>query len=141
MYKVIGSDNREYGPASEEHILRWIAEGRANGATQLQKVGETGWRALSSFPEFAQALAAGTAPPVTEAATASGAPAKASPWSSDAPGSPPPGTNADAEALAKELIARNVSLDIGACVQKSWELLQKNFWLVAAAWAGSDKIA
>jgi hypothetical protein len=138
MYKVIGSDNREYGPASEEHILRWIAEGRANGATQIQKVGETGWQSLSSFPEFAPALAAGKAPPVSDAPAAAAAP---SAWSTDAPGAPPPGTTANAEAIAKELIARNVSLDIGSCVQKSWELLQRNFWLVAAGWAVSFFIA
>lgn len=138
MYKVIGSDNREYGPASEEHILRWIAEGRANGATQVQKVGDTGWRSLSSLPEFAQALASGAAPPVSQAPMAT---AGASGWSGAAESAPPPGTSADAEALAKELIARNVPLDIGSCVQRSWELLQKNFWLVAAGWAVSFFIA
>jgi hypothetical protein len=56
MYKLIGSDNREYGPASEETVRRWIAEGRANGESQAQAEGETGWRALASFPEFAAAL-------------------------------------------------------------------------------------
>ena len=53
MYKVIGSDNREYGPASEETVRRWIAEGRANAQSQAQAEGETGWRTLGSFPEFA----------------------------------------------------------------------------------------
>jgi hypothetical protein len=136
MYKVIGSDNREYGPASEEFLRRWIAEGRANGGTQVQKVGDTGWRSLSSFPEFAEALAAGTAPPLSGVAAT---PAAAAGWSSSAStapaGSPARSPGVDGDALAAELIARDVTLDIGACVQRSWELMQKNFWLVVAAWA------
>jgi len=85
MYKVIGSDNREYGPASEEFLRRWIAEGRANGGTQVQKEGETGWRSLSSLPEFAQALAAGAAPPVSGGPAA---PVAAAGWGSAASTSP-----------------------------------------------------
>jgi len=42
---------------------------------------------------------------------------------------------AAASALEAELLARDVNLDIGACVQRSWELFQKNAWIVAAAWA------
>jgi hypothetical protein len=132
MYKVIGSDNREYGPASEEFLRRWIAEGRANGGTQVQKVGDTGWRSLSSFPEFAEALAAGAAPPLSGTPAA---PAAAAGWGSTATIAAAGSPIVDVDALAEQLIARNVTLDIGACVQRSWELMQKNFWLVVAAWA------
>jgi len=146
MFKIIGSDNREYGPASEEVLRRWIAEGRANGTSQIQREGETGWRSLSSFPEFAAALAAGAAPPVpsgssgSAGATGAAAPARipALPapagggWSSAGPDDLPPA--GDADALASELLGRETSLDIGSCVERSWQLLQKNFWLVAAAW-------
>jgi hypothetical protein len=130
MFKVIGSDNREYGPASEEVLRRWIAEGRANGATQVQKEGEAAWRSLSSFPEFAEALAVGAAPPPSSGPSATpGAAPSGAPSMAGAP--PPPG----ADALSAELLSRDVTLDIGACVERSWQLLQKNFWPVVAAWA------
>lgn len=157
MYKVIGSDNREYGPASEDVIRRWIAEGRANGATQVQKEGDPGWRPISSCPEFSEALAAGAlVPPMTEApaggaattgpagnAASGGSPVPASP----APGGPSPDaagpspsaipspSAAAVSSLEAELLARDVNLDIGACVQRSWELFQKDPWVVAASWA------
>jgi len=141
MYKVIGSDNREYGPASEEVIRRWIAEGRANGATQVQKEGETSWRPLSSCVEFAEALAAGslTPPVAVPEAPASAPSASAAPSAGPGP-SPTPGFGPDptaaaaaASALESELLSRDANLDIGACVQRSWELFQKNPWLVAGA--------
>lgn len=154
MYKVIGSDNREYGPASEEVIRRWIAEGRANGATQVQKESDPSWRPLSSCPEFAEALAAGAqVPPATEGAASAGTSAgpagegagasagpatatSASTGAAPAPASPAPSASAAAaSALEAELLARDVNLDIGACVQRSWELFQKDPWIVAAAWA------
>jgi uncharacterized membrane protein len=162
MYKVIGSDNREYGPAGEDVIRRWIAEGRANGATQVQKEGDPGWRPLSSCPEFAEALAAGAqVPPAAEApapagiSTSSGASPSAGSATGGtegasagaAPGAPDPGLGssvpppppspsaAAASALEAELLARDVHLDIGAFVQKSWELFQKQPWLVAVSWA------
>jgi hypothetical protein len=52
MYKIIGADQREYGPISAEQLRQWIAEGRANAATLVQQEGQTGWRPLSTFPEF-----------------------------------------------------------------------------------------
>ena len=33
MYKVLGIDQKEYGPVSAEVVLRWIKEGRANAST------------------------------------------------------------------------------------------------------------
>jgi hypothetical protein len=139
MYKVIGSDNREYGPASEDILRRWIAEGRANGATQVQKEGDSGWRPISSLPEFAAALAAGAQPPPASAASAP-TPEPAAPASGPAPETPAPDPGpsaaaAAAAALEAELLPREANLDIGACVQKSWELFQKNPWIVVAAWA------
>jgi len=146
MYKVIGSDNREYGPASEEIIRRWIAEGRANGATQVQKEGDPGWRPLSSCPEFAEALAAGAqVPPATETPGPSTPATGPAEGTGDVPSASASTTAASAfgasasasaaSALEAELLARDVNLDIGACVQRSWELFQKNAWIVAAAWA------
>lgn len=58
MYKIIGADQKTYGPISREQILQWIAEGRANGQTQVQAEGSDEWKPLSSFPEFETAAAA-----------------------------------------------------------------------------------
>ena len=60
MYKIVGADQKEYGPVTEEQLRQWIAEGRANAQT-LVKFGDGPWKALSTFPEFAAAL--GTLPP------------------------------------------------------------------------------
>ncbi len=53
MYKIIGADQKEYGPSTAAEIRQWVAEGRANGQT-LVKVEDAGeWKPLASFPEFA----------------------------------------------------------------------------------------
>ena len=56
MFKLLGTDNKEYGPASAEQIQTWIAQGRANARTPLQADGSTEWKPLAEFPEFAAAL-------------------------------------------------------------------------------------
>ncbi len=53
MYKIIGADQKQYGPVSADEIRQWIAEGRINSQTLLQADSQTDWRPLSSFPEFA----------------------------------------------------------------------------------------
>lgn len=55
MYKIIGADQKEYGPVSADELRQWIAEGRANAQTLIQAEGQTEWRPLSTFPEFAAA--------------------------------------------------------------------------------------
>ncbi len=75
MFKIIGDDQKEYGPVSAEMLRQWIAERRAVGSTRIQVEGSSEWRPLSEFPEFAAALAA-VPPPVTAAAPpAAGTPA------------------------------------------------------------------
>jgi GYF domain 2 len=111
MYKILGADQREYGPVSADDIRQWIAEGRANGATQAQAEGSSEWRPLSSFAEFNDALAAKPPPPAPEA--------------------PPAPT--DPAGLAEYIRTRDFSLDIGACVSRSWELLKENFGLLLGA--------
>jgi hypothetical protein len=55
MYKIIGTDQKEYGPVTEEQVRQWITEGRANGDTLVRF--ESGpWKKLSTFPEFASNL-------------------------------------------------------------------------------------
>lgn len=56
-YKVIGGDLKQYGPVSGEDLCKWIADGRLNAMSLVQVHGEIEWKPLSSFPEFAEALA------------------------------------------------------------------------------------
>lgn len=60
MYKIIGADQKEYGPISADQIRQWIAEGRANAQTMVQGEGQADWRPLSSYPELATYLPAST---------------------------------------------------------------------------------
>jgi hypothetical protein len=57
MYKIIGADQKQYGPVSSDDIRNWVREGRATGQTLVQAEGQTEWRPLSSFPEFANLTA------------------------------------------------------------------------------------
>jgi TM2 domain-containing membrane protein YozV len=56
QYAVFGADDREYGPAAEEQVRRWIAEGRVAADSQA-RTGDAdrwdSWRPLGSFGEFA----------------------------------------------------------------------------------------
>src|SRR6185436_13144219 len=52
MYKIKGSDDREYGPATLEQIQHWIREGRVNSRTPLLGPGATDWKAAAEYPEF-----------------------------------------------------------------------------------------
>ena len=63
MYKIIGADGKEYGPASGEKLREWIKEGRVNGQTKIQSEGSPGWKPLFEFTEFTDALPASAAPP------------------------------------------------------------------------------
>lgn len=68
MYKIIGADQKQYGPVSADEMRQWLAEGRVNAQTLVQAEGQADWRPLSSFPEFAtapQPLPSGT--PLTTA--------------------------------------------------------------------------
>jgi hypothetical protein len=73
MYKIIGADQKQYGPVSADELRQWIAEGRVNAQTLIQAEGQTDWRPLSSFPEFAstaQPLPSGTPLTTAPASTA-----------------------------------------------------------------------
>ena len=66
MYKIIGADQKEYGPISAEQLKQWIEQGRANASTLVQAAGSADWKPLYSFPEFGTPPPLGTysAPPV-----------------------------------------------------------------------------
>ncbi len=58
MYKILGADQKEYGPVGADELRQWIAQGRANAQTLAQAEGGAEWRPLNTFPEFFAALAA-----------------------------------------------------------------------------------
>jgi hypothetical protein len=60
MYKIIGADQKEYGPVTAEQLRQWIAEGRASLQTKVLPEGATEWQAIGDLPEFAAALPSAT---------------------------------------------------------------------------------
>jgi hypothetical protein len=112
MYKIIGSDLKEYGPVPAERVRKWIAEGRVDGQTRIRTEGASDWKPLSESPEFAGAF--------TDRSSVVA----------------PPRINASiGEKLATEIIARDYRVDIGDCFSRSWDLLRDNFWLLVGATA------
>ena len=106
MYKIIGADQKEYGPVPADQLRQWIAEGRVSGQTSVQAEGTTEWKPLSAYPEFADAFAA--RPVITGATANYGA---------------QPG-------LPEDILARDYDLDIGGCAGAAWNLLKNNFGMV-----------
>ena len=66
MYHIIGGDDQKHGPVNEAKIREWIAEGRTNAQSMACKVGESQWRQLIEFTEFASEFkpAGPVAPPL-----------------------------------------------------------------------------
>ena len=50
MYKIIGADQKEYGPVTAEQLRQWITEGRVNGQTSVWSEGATEWKPLAALP-------------------------------------------------------------------------------------------
>jgi hypothetical protein len=63
MYKIVGADQKEYGPVTAGELRQWIADGRADAQTLTQAEGSTEWKPLGTFPEFAAPPAAISYPP------------------------------------------------------------------------------
>lgn len=105
MYKIIGGDGQEYGPVTDADLRKWIAEGRLNAHSLAKSENDAGFRALSTFPEFAEALGI--------AATAFGAPGQA--------------------ARSVDWRNRDYDLDIGGCISRGWNLLTNNFGILAGS--------
>ena len=61
MYKIIGADSKEYGPADLEELRKWAAEGRLDGRILVKAEGDVQWMPLGSVPELAGLLPAGAA--------------------------------------------------------------------------------
>lgn len=120
MFTILGADGKEYGPVTADKLREWIAGGRANGQTKARREGETEWRSLADFPEFALPPAAAVPPPVGAIPT----PVAATP---SVPVVPAPMTG-DASSIAADLIARTVKIDVFDCLAKSFDLWKNNFW-------------
>ena len=63
MFKILGTDGKEYGPVTVGNVIEWIRDGRANLQTKARKGDETEWRTLGDFPEF---VPTGTISPLPE---------------------------------------------------------------------------
>ena len=72
-YTIIGGDQKPYSAVTPDDIRRWIADGRLNAQSLAKEENDTEWRPLSAFPEFADALAAGSNPPPPLTAPVAGA--------------------------------------------------------------------
>src|SRR4051812_10974427 len=63
MYKIIGSDQKEYGPISADQVRQWIADGRSNAQTRARHEEGGDWLPLSAFAEFTDVFGARPAAP------------------------------------------------------------------------------
>jgi hypothetical protein len=109
MYKIIGGDQKEYGPATAEELKRWISEGRLNAQSLILREGDSEWRPLGTFPEFGEALGA--------QAAHSGFATAISPAVSP-------------EVWRSQILAAPSRLRFGHCLGSSWNLLTNNFGLL-----------
>jgi len=100
MYKIIGADQKQYGPISGDQIRQWISEGRVNGQTVACAEGSEDWKPLAQFPEFG----------FTSAPT---------------PTAKPPSFTGPM--TREEIVARDYSLDIMSCFSRGWALYKDNF--------------
>lgn len=69
MYKIVGSDGKQYGPLSTELLKQWIAERRVERQTPVLVEGSADWTFLGLLPEFASHFAPPTPPPPAPAPT------------------------------------------------------------------------
>lgn len=56
MYKIIGADQKEYGPITADQLRQWIFEGRINAQTKVLPEGSAVWKTVGELPEFTPAL-------------------------------------------------------------------------------------
>ena len=70
MYKILGSDQKEYGPVTSDQLRQWIIERRLHAQSLVRLDGSPGWLPLAQFPEFSATLAG--AGPVAPASASAG---------------------------------------------------------------------
>ena len=64
IYKIIGEDGKEYGPATGEQIRQWIGGGRIERETPVFVAGAKDWNFVGLLPEFAGYFTAGDTPSI-----------------------------------------------------------------------------
>jgi type II secretory pathway pseudopilin PulG len=69
MYKVIGTDAKEYGPVSEETLRAWLAQNRLNLDSRVQAEDTVEWKRLGDLPQFAGMPGAVNPPTIPPAVT------------------------------------------------------------------------
>jgi len=74
MYYIQGADQKEYGPVSSDQLRQWISENRLNRFSPARAEGDSLWKTLGDFPEFAEALGAPAMPQQTPPPTPSVSP-------------------------------------------------------------------
>ena len=52
MYKVIGADQKEYGPIDAETVRVWLAQGRIYAQSPVKLEPGGSWKSLDAYPEF-----------------------------------------------------------------------------------------
>lgn len=112
MYKIIGADQKEYGPVSADLIRQWIKEGRANAQTGARLEGTDPWVSLGELPEFATDF--GAPAPIFTPLVPPG-PAPEIPFTTDTP------------------LDRDYKIDATECIGRSWRLFQANVGLFVGA--------
>src|SRR5690242_9495672 len=103
MYKIIGSDGKEYGPVTDANVRQWIAEGRLNGKSRVKTGEETDFRALETFPEFAEALS---------------------------PKPPRPAVPPLSRSSSADFQLHDYELDMGGCIAGGYQSFKDNFSLL-----------
>ena len=66
MYRIIGADQKEYGPVSADQLNQWIAQSRVNRQTKVKPEGAADWQMLGELPEFAAVFTSPGAAPAPQ---------------------------------------------------------------------------
>lgn len=107
MYRILGGDGNEYGPATTEQLSQWIAEKRVDGETRVRR--EDGpWLILREVPELVVLLQS----PVLQAT--------------------PPVSSTEDRSVSFDYDG-DYDLEIGACLVSSWRLFRQKSSAVLGA--------
>lgn len=98
-YKIIGGDQKEYGPVSSADIRAWFREKRLNANSLIQAEGSADWVTLGSVAEFADLFQSAAVVPIEF----------------DIP-------KADSESLRARAVERIPQFRILGCLGASWNL-------------------
>jgi len=104
-YKIIGGDQKQYGPVTAEELRQWIAEGRLSGESLVLTQDGGTWQHLSELPEFADALRMQVGTPPVAGRTNS----------------------------ADQVLTREPELRIGECLVAGWKYFASDAAFVFAA--------